>query len=137
MEYMYIPTGIKRELVRFDMITTGRGKLSGLLEENKWLFILSSRHTVVLTSDDFHSIFPPSPPLLPLPVSQPLWLHFSKTLMWRHLYCVFIYIYSLLIEKNICDHQNVSIKLPCVFVCLLSGDLFIFLVRVSSFFPYF
>jgi hypothetical protein len=25
---------------------------------------------------------------------------------------------SLLIEKDICDHQNISIKFPCVYVCL-------------------
>ena len=31
MEYTYIPTGIKRELV---WIATGRGKSSGLLEED-------------------------------------------------------------------------------------------------------
>ena len=48
-----------------------------------------------------------------------------------------MYIYSLLIEKDISDHRKVSIKLPCVHVCLSSGDLFIFSVRVPSFFPYF
>ena len=36
-----------------------------------------------------------------------------------------------------CDCQNVSIKLPFVCVCLSPGDLFIFSVRVSSFFSYF
>ena len=50
---------------------------------------------------------------------------------------MFPYIYSLLVEKNICDHQNVLIKLLCVCVCLLSGDLFIFSVRDFSFFSYF
>ena len=45
--------------------------------------------------------------------------------------------YSLLIEKDICDRQNVSIKFPCVCVCLLSGDLFTFSVRDSFFFSYF
>ena len=62
----------------------------------------------------FHSIFL-------LPVLQPHWWHFSKTPMWHHLYS-----YSLLIDKNICDCQNISIKLPCVCVCLSSKDLFIF-----------
>ena len=56
---------------------------------------------------------------------------------WRRLYGVFTYIYSLLIKKCICDRRNVSAKLPCVNVCLSSGDLFIFSVRVSSFFSYF
>ena len=45
--------------------------------------------TMVLTLYDYHSIFPPAPPLLPLPVSQPPWWHFSETLMWCHLYHVF------------------------------------------------
>ena len=45
------------------------------------------------------------------------------------------YIYSLLIEKDICDHKNVSVKLPCVYVCLSCGDHSMFLVRVS--FSYF
>ena len=53
------------------------------------------------------------------------------------LYCVFTYIYSLLIEKDICDHQNASVKLPYVYVCYSFGDLFIFSVRVSSFCSYF
>ena len=33
---------------------------------------------------------------------------------------------SFLIEKDICDCQNISIKLLCVCVCLSSGDLLIF-----------
>ena len=33
---------------------------------------------------------------------------------------------TLLSEKDICDPQNISIKLPCVCVCLSSGDLFHF-----------
>ena len=57
--------------------------------------------------------------------------------MWCCLYCVFTYIYSLLLGKDICDHWNVSIKLLCVCVCLLSRNLLIFLVRVSYFFFYF
>ena len=47
------------------------------------------------------------------------------------------HIYSLLIKKDICDHQTVSVKLLCVYVFLSSTDLFIFLVRISSFFSYF
>ena len=90
---------------------------------------------LVLTSDDFHSIFPP---LLPLScLSHTLWWHFSKAVTWQHLYHVFTYIYFLLIKKDICDWRNVSVNFPCVCVCLSSGDLFIFSVRVSSFFSYF
>jgi hypothetical protein len=40
MEYTYIPTGIKGEMV---WIATGRGKSSGLLEEDRWPFILVDR----------------------------------------------------------------------------------------------
>ena len=53
--------------------------------------------------------------------------------MWRQFYCVITYIYSLLIEKDICDRQNVSVTLPRVYVCLSFRDLFIFSARVSSF----
>ena len=56
---------------------------------------------------------------------------------WRHFYSVSTYTYSLLIEKDIYDCWNVSVKLPCIYVCLSSGDLFSFSVRVSSFFSYF
>ena len=45
-------------------------------------------------------------------------------------------VYSLLIEKDICDCWNVSIKLPCVCVCLSSGDLFTLSVKVSYFLCY-
>ena len=46
---------------------------------------------------------------------------------------VITYIYSLLIDKDICDCQNVSCNLPCVYLCFSSGDLFAFSVRVSNF----
>ena len=51
------------------------------------------------------------------------WWHLSKTLSWHHLYPVFTYFYSLLIEKDICDHQNILNMFLCVCVCLSSGDL--------------
>ena len=83
------------------------------------------------SGDVFHSILPPSPPLIP--ISHLLWWHFSKTLMWRHLYT---YIYSLLLEKDICDRRNNSIKHPCVCVTFARRSL-IFSVRVSSSFSHF
>ena len=52
-----------------------------------------------------------------------------RSLAWRHLYCVFIYIYSLLVEKGICECQNVLVKYQCVYVCLWAGDLLIFFCR--------
>ena len=44
---------------------------------------------------------------------------------------IYIYIYiererEITIERDICDHQNISDKFPCVWVCLPSRDLFIF-----------
>ena len=44
---------------------------------------------------------------------------------------------SFLIEKDICDCRKVSVKFLGVYVCLSSGDLFIFSVSVSSFFSHF
>jgi hypothetical protein len=61
------------------------------------------------------------------------WSEESKC-VWNH---VFLYIYSLLIDKDVSYCQNVSVKLPCVYLCLSPRDLFIFPVRVSSFFPTF
>ena len=52
-----------------------------------------------------------------LSISHPLWCRSSKSSMGHCLYPVFTYIYSLLIEKDIYDHQNISFKLPCVCVC--------------------
>ena len=46
------------------------------------------------------------------------------TVTWSRLYCVFTYIYSLLIEKDIFDCRNVPGKLPCVYLYLSSWDLF-------------
>ena len=63
--------------------------------------------------------------------------HCSESIMWCHIYHVFTLIYSILIKKDIYDRWNISIKLPCVCMCLLSGDLFIFSLIVSSFFSYF
>ena len=52
------------------------------------------------------------------------------------LLCVHIYFLSSDRERH-CDRQNISTELPCVCMCLSPGDLFIFSVRVSSFFSYF
>ena len=50
---------------------------------------------------------------------------------------MFKYIYSLLIEKDICDRRKVLIKLSCVYVCLSSGDIFIFSLSFLFLFPIF
>ena len=70
-------------------------------------FIVSSKHSPGINLRYLHLIFlhplHPSPPSLTTP-----WWHFPKTLMCCHHYHVFTYIYSLLIEKGICDRQNIS-----------------------------
>ena len=52
--------------------------------------------------------------------------YFSETVMWCHLYCVFTYIYSLLIEKDICDCWNVSVEIPCLCVAFIRRSLHFF-----------
>ena len=83
--------------------------------------------SLVLTSDNFHLIFPP--PFL----SRNPWWYFLKTLTWCRLYRVFTYIYSLLIKKDNCDHQNISVKFPCVTIVQRSLH---FSVRILTFFSY-
>ena len=62
---------------------------------------------------------------------------YGKVYTCHRLYRVFACIYALLIEKDICDRLNVSVKLLCVYLCLSSIYLVIFSARVSSFSPYF
>ena len=42
------------------------------------------------------------------------WTHGKEGATWRCFYHVLTYIYSLLIEKDICDHQNILTKFLCV-----------------------
>ena len=47
-------------------------------------------------------------------------------------FCEQTYVYSILIEKDFCEFQNVSVKFPCallVCLCLSSGDLFFLFVN--------
>ena len=64
--------------------------------------------------------------------SKCMWKLCKLMVFWHRLYSVFTYIYSHLIKKDICECQNVSFKLACVCVCLMSEDLYIF----SSFLSY-
>ena len=70
---------------------------------------------LVLTSDNLHLNFPPSPPPFPPSCHTTLWWHCLKTLMWSAHYRV--YIYSLLIKKGICNRRNISSLHVSVFVC--------------------
>ena len=64
----------------------------------------------------------PFPPLLPSSCSFPWWLLLG-TVAWHHLYCVFTYIYSILIEKDPYECQIVSVKFPCMCIGICSIDL--------------
>ena len=86
----------------------------------------------------FFQFFSPSSPILPSSCFFPWWF-LLKTVTWHHLYCVFTYIYFLLIEKNLFECRNILVKFPCalfVYLCLSSEDLLIFSVRVSLFYSY-
>ena len=63
--------------------------------------------------------------------------HSKDGAMWLNLYCVFTYIYCLLIKKDLCEHQNVSVNFPYVYLYLSFGNLFYCSVRVSSSHSYF
>ena len=53
-------------------------------------------------------------------------------------FCTFsIDFQSVLIEKDVFDHQNVLVKLPCVYLCLSSGDLHFFGKRFLFVFLFF
>jgi hypothetical protein len=93
---------------------------------------------LVLTSNIFHLIFSSILYTPPFFVFLPWWL-LLETVTWCHHYSVFTYIYSLVIEKDLCEYRNISVKFLCallVYLCLSSRDLFIFSVRVSPFYSY-
>ena len=61
-----------------------------------------------------------------------------RSFRWRHIYCVFEYIYSLRIDKELYESRKVSIKFMCTllgYLCLSSGKLFFF--RVFPLYSYF
>ena len=59
---------------------------------------------LVLTSDNFNLIFPPSPPLLP-----PSCLATPQVSLLKKLFYVMPCLVCVLIEKDISDHQNILI----------------------------
>ena len=89
--------------------------------------MMSSMSEIIHSSLEhiINKIFQPcQSPHLPSFYSSSWWL-LLKTVTWRYLYCMFRYTYSLLIEKDLCECRNVSVKFSCVYLCLLSGDFFI------------
>ena len=69
-----------------------------------------------------------------------IYVNYISPLTSINFYCVFTHMYSLLIDKDFRESQNVSIKFVCdllAYLCLTSGDLFVFPVRVSPFYSYF
>ena len=55
----------------------------------------------------------------------------------KHMVKMAPHIYSLLIDKDVCDCGNISVKFPCAYVCLSSRDLFIFFLFLLLCYPYF
>ena len=56
------------------------------------------------------------------------------------IFTVFTHIYSLLIDKDLCESRNISIKCPCallVYLCLSSRDPSIFFSKFHLFIPTF
>ena len=80
---------------------------------------------LVLTSDNVLLNFSPSIPC------NPLMAPFKNSLVTPSLS------YVLLIEKDGCDRWNISIKFPCVCMCLSYGDCFNFWYEFSLSFPLF
>ena len=62
------------------------------------------------------------------------WLHVYTHTGWKYIgkYLTKHNIYSLLIEKDICDCRNISIKLQYVYLCFCFVDIFIFSEWFSS-----
>ena len=69
---------------------------------------------LVLTSDNFHLIFPSAPSTPPFTPFLPWWL-LLETATWRHFYFVFTYVYSIPIEKGLRECRNISVKFSCFY----------------------
>ena len=79
--------------------------------------------TALVTTSDL------SLPLL-LPSSFP-WCLLFKTLIWRHIYCVFTYIHSLLNDKDLCVLKCINYISMCSFILTVS-----FIWKLHLFFLY-
>ena len=78
----------------------------------------------------------------PSVLSTPPFLMFlsSSKLSRGAIYTVYPHIYFLLIEKDFREYRNLSVRFPWaifLYLCLSCGDLFIFSVTISPFYPYF
>jgi hypothetical protein len=61
---------------------------------------------------------------------------FFNQIMWTYR-AIYLQCVHIQIEKDFCDSQNISVKLLYAYLCLSSSDLFIFSVRLFTFFSYF
>ena len=83
-------------------------------------FVLSFRHSTGVNFRWFLFNFPSiSSPFLSCTHSGSTLPNLSN----GAIFTVCSHTFTLLIEKDICDHQNISVKLSCVYLCLSSGDL--------------
>ena len=57
-----------------------------------------------------------------------MWTHSKDNAMSHHIYSLFTYNYSLLIDRDFCESLNLWIKFPCalVYLCLSSRLLYFF-----------
>ena len=98
--------------------------------------ILSSKHSLGLTPDNLFN-FPTIHTTPPFFLLLPWWL-LLETITWRHLYCVFTYIYSHLLRQSSLSIQTYQLSFRgfflFIFFGLLSGESLIFSVRVSFLF---
>ena len=88
---------------------------------------------LVLTSDNFHSICPPSPPILSSSYTAPPGGCYPK-LSHGAIFTVYSHTFTLFWLRRISVIVKMYQLIFCVYVCLSSNDLFIFAVRVSYFF---
>ena len=91
---------------------------------------------LVSTSDNSLPLFALLPPPHPLSCFLPWWLFF-KTLMWHHLYCEFTYVHTLLIDKDLCEHPNISINFPCSLLYMSFIQRTLRLIKAIHIYSYF
>ena len=87
-------------------------------------------HKISILSECYPEAF------LQINFSKNIFYIYNLPIKW-HQFLMCSHIYNLLIERDICDCRNVSIKFPCIYLWLSSRDLLVFSVRVSFFYSCF
>ena len=63
---------------------------------------------IISINFSLHPLYSPFFPFLHL-------LALTRNFTWQHLYCLFTYIYSPLIDKELCEYWDASYVFPCVY----------------------